>query len=82
MDEHVLTAVVRLDEAEALHVVVELDNAHGHGGSLSQLMQMHASEIARKRDLSSVCRCNWKESPIARLAMPKEKQPDCLAKSR
>ena len=35
MDEHVLLAVVRLDEAEAFLVVVELDGAVSHRGSLS-----------------------------------------------
>jgi hypothetical protein len=32
MDEHVLAAVVRLNEAEALHVVVEFHRTHNHWG--------------------------------------------------
>ena len=35
VDEHVLLAVVRLDEAEAFLVVVEFDGAVSHRGSLS-----------------------------------------------
>jgi hypothetical protein len=32
VNEHVLAAIVRLDEAEALLVVVELNGARNHGG--------------------------------------------------
>ena len=36
MNEDVLAAVVRRDEAEAFCVVVEFNNAHNHWGSLSR----------------------------------------------
>jgi hypothetical protein len=38
MDEHVLAAVIRLDEAEAFHVVVEFHSARNHEGCLSRLL--------------------------------------------
>src|SRR5690349_3346031 len=47
VDEHVLAAIVRLDEAEALHVVVKFHSAHDHGNNLSRLMWMHVSEGTR-----------------------------------
>ena len=34
VDEHVLAAIVRLDEAEALLIVVELNGARNHGSIL------------------------------------------------
>ncbi len=61
MDEHVLAAVGRLDEAEALHVVVEFYSARNHRGNLSRWMQMHVSEGTQKRGLNSVRRCNGKK---------------------
>ena len=61
MNEHVLAAVVRLDEAEALHIVVEFYSAHNHWGSLSRLLEMHVSKGARKRGLNPVRRCNGKK---------------------
>jgi hypothetical protein len=39
MDEDVLAAVIGLDEAEALHIVVELYSARIHLSSLSRLLQ-------------------------------------------
>jgi hypothetical protein len=34
VDEHVLAAIVRLDEAEAFLIVVELNGARNHGSIL------------------------------------------------
>jgi hypothetical protein len=61
MNEHVLAAVIRLNEAEALHVVVEFHGAHNHWVNLSRLLQMHVSEGTQKRGLNSVRRCNGKK---------------------
>jgi hypothetical protein len=79
VDEHVLAAVVRLDEAEAFLIVVKLNGAGVHGSILS-LAVVHVSTARASGANGSVHSKVWRESERAP-GSAKAIRPDCPAKS-
>ncbi len=80
MDEHVLAAIVPVDKAEALHLVVELLSARNHRGSHSGLSQMHVSEGTPKRGRNPVHRCNGKK--VRTCAWKNQKRNDPIVRPK
>src|SRR5215212_9933207 len=72
VDEHVLGAVVRLDEAEAFLVVVEFHGARNHRGSFS--LAVHVSRRRASAAGGAGRRC-LEESLNPRSAKPKRNGP-------
>src|SRR5476651_1992074 len=77
MDEHVLAAVVRLDESETLGGVEPLDGAFGHHSLSSASGREHAQKRADGALAASICDkfWEWEEGSSGKVRTPLRPKP-------